>query len=240
MFIYDSHCHLEYISNLKKHNIYALIPAITLKETDELNNIRKNHIEYKIGFGLHPWYIESYPDIEIFKKDLIDAINKYQPDFIGEIGLDYLKPNQDKQKEYFICQLLIAKKFNLPVVIHCVHAYNDIITLLKKYKIAKGIIHAFNANSKIAKQLTDIGLILGIGGLIAKNTQINQCINSIALNKIALESDAPFMPAFNKKESRVEDLFLYAQIIANKYNISLIDLINQSNSNINSLFIKRN
>lgn len=240
MFIYDSHCHLEYISTLKEHKINALVPAITLEDTIKLHHLREKHTIYKIGFGVHPWYVSNYPDIEILKTNLIDEINKYKPDFIGEIGLDYLKPNLEIQKEYFICQLLIAKKFNLPVVIHCVHAYNDIITLLKQHKIAKGIIHAFNANSTIANQLTTLGLTLGIGGLIAKNTQINQCINSITLNKIVLESDAPFMPAFNKQKSNIGDLFLYAQIIANKNNMNLIDLIKQSNTNINALFTKRN
>ena len=230
MLIHDSHCHLESIQNFSPQ--FCLIPGINLNDIQELYTARCQYPGIKIGFGLHPWYISD--NVESLMHTLVDGIKKFKPDFIGEIGLDYLKPLRELQKELFTQQLAIANDFNLPVVIHCVQAYNDVVRMLSRHH--RGIIHAFNANAEMARQFIARGFLLGIGSMIDKNSKIAHSIKDIDLDHIVFESDAPFMPAFGRTKSASSDTFLYAQITAKKLNINLIDLIEQSNNNLQLLF----
>lgn len=229
MYIIDSHCHLEHIRNLKLHTP-AVIPGVNLDNIKELITLRNNYSKYKIGFGIHPWFVssDSISKMPLLKKQ----IEIYKPNFIGEIGLDNFKPNFLLQEEVFINQLKLAKEFNLPVIIHAVKAYNEVLTLLKKFKINRGIIHGFNANAMIADQFIKQGFLLGIGSLILQQSIINKNVVNIPLTKIVLESDAPFMPTLNKAASTSNDTFLYAQILQQKYKLSLFAIIRQSNSNL--------
>lgn len=236
MQVYDSHCHLESI-NLDKKPELAIVPGVNLQDISKLVELRALHPEYKVGFGIHPWFING--DLTKTIDQLSEAIIKFQPDFIGEIGLDYLKPDEELQKKYFIEQLKLSHKFNLPVIIHCVKAYNDVLSILKTYANNlpySGILHAFNANEIFAQQFTDLGLLLGIGSLVTQNSTILKKLDKICLSSIVLESDAPFMAAFGKNISSSDDTFLYAQIAAKKLDINLIDLINYSNNNLLHLF----
>lgn len=235
MLVYDSHCHLESVLKLEYPESFALIPGVNLNDAPDLVNIRLKYPQYKIGFGLHPWYIDNLVDVG---NKLRILVKQYQPDFIGEIGLDYLKPNKDLQQFVFKEQLKIALEFNLPVIIHCVRAYNDVLMLLKRQKINCGIIHAFNDRASTAKQFTDLGFLLGIGSLITKESKIAKDIKNININHIVFESDSPFMPTFNKSYSEIKDTFLYAQIAAKKLELNLIDLCLCANNNLKHLFRK--
>ncbi len=236
MLIYDSHCHLDYIATLSIHDTPKLIPAVTLTDNLILAQLKQKFPQYKIGFGIHPWYINPHLDIVDLVSKLEQDIENSKPDCIGEIGLDYTKPHLELQLALLQKQLELAKFYNLPVIFHCVKAYNDLLRIIKQYKINCGIIHGFNNNITIARQFTELGFFLGIGGLIYKKSKIQSCLSRINLNTIILESDAPFMPINGKNISKSDDAFLYAQIAAKLYNMNLIDLINYSNNNFLRLF----
>jgi TatD DNase family protein len=263
-YIYDSHCHLEYIETLSHHQNMAIIPGVNLKDAAKLVELRKQYPIYKIGFGLHPWFIDDYmreqqtctltkltqeavsfrrkPESIIIKKQLVSQelsllIRANKPDFIGEIGLDKYKDNFERQIEIFELQLCVAKEFSLPVIIHCVKAYNEVLSIIKKYNINRGIIHGFNANEKIAREFYTQGLLLGIGANITKASLIARSIKNIPVQYIVLESDAPYMPAFGQPISTSADCFLYAQVLSHIKNINLIDVITQSNQNVINLCV---
>lgn len=236
MLVYDSHCHLDYIQQLSIHDTPALIPGVTLDDNTQLIKLRNKHPVYKIGFGIHPWFIDPLLDIDELMCKLDDDIKHLKPDCLGEIGIDYNKPHLELQKKLFIRQLELAKQYNLPVIIHSVKAYSDILGILKQLKIRRGIIHAFNANIIIAHEFTKLGFLLGIGSLISQDSQIRRCITEISLENLVMESDAPFMPLHGQSASVSSDTFLYAQLAAKRLDINLIDLINQANSNLLNLF----
>lgn len=263
MLVYDSHCHLQAInsevSNAAQHGI-SLIPACNLDEIPQLIELRSQYpSKYKIGFGIHPWYIDSSIKNSIDNNKnsiennglenqqidyLIAAIDKFKPDFIGEIGLDYLKPHPELQRKLFTRQLILAQELNLPMVLHSVKAYNDVLAIIKhsfrksaKLGNIRGILHGFNANAAVAKQFTDLGLFLGIGSMVAKPiSKLSSNLKQLAIDRLVFESDAPFMPAFSQTKSQSSDTFLYAQLVAQQLDINLIDLINISNYNVLSLF----
>ena len=236
MLVYDSHCHLEYIRKLAIHNIPALIPGVNLADNQPLARLRAVHPKYKIGFGIHPWYVTPDTNVNSLLLHLRANVEKYQPDCIGEIGLDYIKPSPDIQNELFIRQLQLAAEFNLPVILHCVHAYNEVLKAIKDLNIKRGIIHGFNANSSIAEAFMRQGFFLGIGSLITRTSKIKSCLPSLPPEYLVMESDAPYMPAWHKTASTSSDTFLYAQIAARELNVNLIDFINTSNANFLRLF----
>lgn len=277
MLLYDSHCHLESISGNPPYTKLALVPGCNLSEISQLVMLRLKHPQYKIGFGIHPWFIDEDRGIEEQMVCLSDAVAEFKPDFIGEIGLDYWKPNHQLQQQLFKQQLLLALQLKLPVVIHSVKAYNDVLFILKEclhdYSVLTdrlkrdfnnkcstvvaqgrgrlnygqknsytsmmwGIVHGFNSNSIIARQFTELGLLLGIGSIVTKKSKLLLNLERLPLEHMVFESDAPFMPGFGRGQSASSDSFLYAQIVAKQLNVNLIDLINCSNSNVLNLFRK--
>ncbi len=227
MFCYDALCH--FAANIKPNKL-TIITTTDFNNIQKLATLRNQYPKAKIGFGIHPWFVQNNS-----VEELKTLITQYKPDFIGEIGLDYLYPDAKLQQQIFTAQLNLAKEFNLPVIIHSIRAYNDVLKILKTYNI-RGIIHGFNSNSIIAKEFTNLGFLLGIGNNISKNSKITQSIKDIGISNLVFESDAPFSSCFNKKTSISDDTFLYAQMVANKLDINLIDLIEYSNSNLQNLF----
>ena len=236
MLVYDAHCHLEAVNQNDCLPRIAVVASAKLDEITKLVKLRNSISSYKIGFGIHPWYVD---EVNNTINQLEIALNDYKPDFIGEIGLDYTKPNIELQKEIFSAQLKLANEFHLPVVIHCVRAYNDVLSILKtKCNLGvNGIIHAFNANVTVANQFIDLGFLLGIGRSII-NGKILKSIHEIDSSSLVFESDAPFSAGFGNVSTKISDTFLYAQIVAKKLNINLIDLIDCSNNNVLNLFRK--
>ena len=237
MFVADSHCHLEALTLISNYQQRVLIPSIKLDDAKSLYLYRTRYQNAKIGVGLHPWFIDDIKNKQELYKKLEILIIQYKPDFIGECGLDYYKPNIELQRQYLEVHLEMANKYNLPIILHCVKAYSDLIAMLKEYTPQGGIVHAFSASLDIANELIKQNMLLGIGSIITKpQNKLVSIINKIPRNKIVVESDAPFMPMHNCAYSTPNSTFLYAQILAKTQNINLIDCIGIVNNNLNSIF----
>jgi len=119
---------------------------------------------------------------------------------VGEIGLDYYyKPKgtakkekfKQKQKEVFIQQLELAEELNLPVIIHCRMAHQDVSEILKKKKL-KGVIHCFVGTWEEAQKYLDLGFYIGLNGIIDK-VDLKEVIEKTTLDKILVETDCPYL-----------------------------------------------
>ncbi|MCH8741792.1 TatD family hydrolase [Patescibacteria group bacterium] len=139
---------------------------------------------------------------------------------IGEIGLDYyykpktknkLEQFKQKQKETFLKQFNLAKELNLPVILHCRVAHNDLIhTLNTKYQLQdsafSGVIHCFTGNLEQTQKFLELGFYIGLNGLILKNVPALpdpvEIINQIPLERILLETDSPYLTPPQAKEER--------------------------------------
>lgn len=114
---------------------------------------------------------------------------------IGEIGLDYHygKDDIEEQKSLFRKQLKIAEKYNLPVVIHSRDATEDTMNILKEYKVV-GDMHCFSGSVETAKEYISMGYKIGIGGVVTfKNSNLYKVVESIGIDNILLETDAPYL-----------------------------------------------
>jgi TatD DNase family protein len=172
--------------------------------------------------GLHPMHIESFHaegedyDFqtrgEVFNYDIYEKLAKFEKAVaIGEIGLDYyhvealenLEDFKKKQKEALWQELLLARRLDLPVILHCRQAHDDMIDLIKDFRkeyselmpVNKpwGVVHCFSGDEDRAWQYFNFGLIISFTGLITFSKQWDDLIRRLPSDKFMIETDCPFM-----------------------------------------------
>jgi TatD DNase family protein len=135
---------------------------------------------------------------------------------IGEIGLDYyykpktsakLEQFKAKQKEVFIAQLDLAKELNLPLILHCRMAHDDVIEILQSRSEKRGVIHCFTGTWKQAQKYMEMGFHLGINGIIFK-FNIDEVIKKAPLEKLLVETDCPYLTPAAEGQKRNEPIFI--------------------------------
>jgi len=178
------------------------------------------------AIGLHPIHLEEglvdnqeednaysfVPRYEVFDYGSYEKLAKFEKVVaIGEIGLDYyhLDPTKDvtavkkKQHEVFAQQLLLARSLDLPVIIHCRQAHDDLLEILQEFKKEYGhiipsdrpwgVIHCFSGDEDLAWKYFKLGLLISFTGLITFSKQWDDMIRKIPLDKIMIETDTPYM-----------------------------------------------
>ena len=245
----DTHCHLSkedyddielVIQNAKENGINKLIiSGCEKRNIDEAIEIANTYENVYLSLGFHPEEANN-----ITEEDLIEFKNKIKNNkkivAIGEIGLDYhyVKDNKEKQKELFKKMINIARENNLPVVVHTRDAFQDTYDILKEEK-ANGVIHCFSGNIDNAKMYTDLGLSLGIGGVLTfKNTNLKETIKNISLEKIVLETDSPYLAPEPKRGTKNEpkNVYYVALELAKLKDISLEKLSQITENNVKRIF----
>jgi len=223
MIITDTHTHLysevfdddrdEMIKRALNANIERFfIPAIDSSYTEAMFDLEKaypNNVH--LMMGLHPTSVK-----ENYKQELNHVIRHFQErEFVavGEIGIDlYWDTSTLKiQQDAFRQQIQLAKQYNLPIVIHCRDAFNEIFEILEEEKDEKlfGIFHCFTGTLEQAKRAISFNMKLGIGGVVTfKNGKINQFINQIDLKHIVLETDAPYLSPTPYRGKRNESSYI--------------------------------
>jgi TatD DNase family protein len=213
------------------------LPNCDLESWTDLKKLSTAYPDFVLPMiGLHPTYVkENYlKELAALKAE----IEQTKVLAIGEIGLDYYwdttfaAEQMDALKQQ--CQWALEK--GLWVDIHCRKAYADLIKTFKlpEFKELRGIIHCFSGDAREAKVLTDLGFLLGIGGVITyKNTTLFQDIKEIPLSHIVLETDAPYLSPvpFRGKPNSPKNIPLIAQKLADLFEISLTELVKQTNQN---------
>jgi TatD DNase family protein len=173
---------------------------------------------------------------------------------IGEIGLDYwykpktkkkLEEFKERQGEVFLKQLNLAKELNLPIILHCRIAHDDLLKLLElqvsSYKL-QGVIHCFTGNRQQAQKYLDLGFYLGFNGLIFKKIEgapdWQEIIKKLPLEKILIETDAPYLTPPPFEGQRNEPLYVkyVAQKIAEIKNITFEEVAKITTQNAKALF----
>ena len=164
-----------------------------------------------VSFGIHPHDAQHASDEDFIK--LEELIEAHKCIAVGEIGLDYhydLSP-RDTQREIFIRQLDIAVKHNKPVIIHCRSAYEEMITLLKKYgNLPKGVLHCFSGTPEEAKIYVEMGFLLGIDGPVTypKSDKLRQTVQETDISKLLAETDCPYLSPQKYRGKRNEPSYI--------------------------------
>ncbi len=248
MFI-DTHCHLSkddysdidiVINAARENEVKFLIicgcDKEGIKEAIELAD-KYNNILLSIGY--HPSEASEVSDIDLEELEQLLKNNK-KVVAVGEIGLDYHwdKENKEAQKTLFKKQIEIAKRLNLPVVIHSRDAFQDTYDILKEAK-HRGVIHCFSGNLENAKMYIGIGFYLGIGGVVTfKNTNLKETLKEIPIDRIILETDSPYLAPTPHRGEQNEPKYipLIADEVGKIYKISIDNLQEIIKKNTEKIF----
>lgn len=223
MIITDTHTHLyseafdedrkDVIARALELNVSRFfIPAIDSTYAEAMFQLEKAYPENVfLMMGLHPTHVK-----ENYKREL-----KYVEDMlaqrpfcaIGEIGIDLYwdKSTLAMQQEAFTYQIKLAKRYKLPIVIHCREAFDEIFEVLNQEKSEDlfGIFHCFAGNLQQAHQAISYNMKLGIGGVATfKNGKIDQFLNQIDLKHIVLETDSPYLAPVPFRGKRNESAYI--------------------------------
>jgi len=222
MILIDVHAHLDWkdfeselddiVKRAENAGVKVIISAgIDSKSNKKVLEIAEKYEIVKAALGLYP------PDalaretnselISEFKSDINSHVdeelkfietNKDKIIAIGEIGLDFLSKKSDLklQMETFVKQLKLAKKLDLPVIVHSRKAEADVVNILEKEGMKKVVMHCFCGKKRLIKKAIELGWYFSIPTNVVKSQQFQDMVEMIPLQQILTETDSPFLSPY--------------------------------------------
>ena len=198
----DAHLHLtdkrirpeEVIASAKLKGVDGFLScSANPDEWQTLKALLKSHSEVIGFFGVHPWYVN---DISNNWQVTLESLLKENPKAgVGEIGLDKIKPDYEKQKGMFVEQLELAIKYKRIATIHSVKAHEDVLAILKQYKksLPPLVLHSYSAPVSFIKPFAELGCYFSISPFILKKDEKDaaELLLSIPEDRLLIETDAP-------------------------------------------------
>lgn len=259
----DTHCHIdeeafapdreEVIARQQQSGVQAMVvPGVNVASIETVLNVCHAHPGFCYpALGLHPEDVKA--DWREQLATIETAIRAHREELvaIGEIGLDYYwdKTFKEEQKEVLRRQLLLARELNLPVILHNREATEDILTIVKEVG-GRGVFHCYSGSKETAEIILKMGFYLGIGGVLTfKNSKLSETLRELnqseiknqqseILNRLLLETDAPYMAPTPHRGERNESRFmaLVAERLAQVLNVSVDEIIEATSANARQLF----
>lgn len=275
---FDTHSHInteafaldadKVIKRALDHHTSVVIIGTDYKSSKKaLDQANKYESGVWAAIGLHPQSLQSYLEetadgqkeipAEKFNFDMYATLAKFPKTVaIGEIGLDYawretdtnLLAIKNEQKTVLIEQLKLARRFDLPAIIHCRQAHDDLLPLLQTFRqehkdlLPKdrpwGVIHCFSGDENLAWQYFNLGLIISFTGLITFSQRWDELIRKVPSDKIMIETDSPYMTPEPHRGKRNEPLLVrfVAERIAEIRGVSVEKIAEMTTANAKLLF----
>ncbi len=246
--IFDTHSHYddecfnedraELLNSIHSSGVTSIVTCGCDIETTEFSKSLSEKFDFVYyAAGFHPESLEgaSLNDLEIIEK----LAKQEKCVAIGEIGLDYhwLTSSKEVQKEFFVSQIELAQKLNLPVIVHDREAHGDTLEILKQTKPA-GVVHCFSGSAEMANEIIRLGMYIGLNGVVTfKNARKSlEVVKTIPLERLVLETDCPYLAPEPHRGKRNDSS--YIPFIAEKIG-KLLDMDAQKILNITSENAKR-
>ena len=253
----DSHCHLDgeefaqdradVVQRAREAGYKAIfLPAIDVATCHTVLDVCAQYPGYCYPMlGLHP------EEVRADWRDQLLAIGNLLLDkrqtliAIGEVGLDYYwsREYEHEQLEAFEEQVRWAVELQLPLMIHCRKAQNEMVAIIKKYaqELVGGVFHCFTGNEQEARQLLEFSqFVLGIGGVLTfKKSHLPETLAAVVpLDRIVLETDAPYMAPVPMRGQRNESAFVRHVMtrLAETYGVTEDEICRQTNENVQKVF----
>ncbi len=181
-----------------------VVPAVTVNKFPALLKLAQQHDKVAYTLGLHPYYIDQHvaEDLEFLARSLKDsgAVG------VGECGLDYHIKDTDRAKQnmFFEAQVILAKHFDLPLILHVRGAVDAVFSVLKKHDYFKAVMHSFNGSIEQAQQIVESGVYLGFGPAACnpKAVKLRAVLQSVPIQSLVIETDAPDQPFYDRYGER--------------------------------------
>lgn len=249
----DTHCHLDgeefaddleqVVARAREAGVQAIgVPGIDLKSCATVMALCRRYPDYCFPMlGLHP---------EEVKDDWKDVLNAIAPQLrevvaIGEVGLDFYwsREFENAQLQAFEEQVKWSVETRLPLMIHCRKAQNELVAILKRYKddLPGGVFHCFTGNTIEAQELLQFDrFVLGIGGVLTfkKSKLPETLLEAVPLERIVLETDAPYMAPVPMRGQRNEPAFVanVMRKLAEVYGVSEETVDEVTTGNVQRIF----
>lgn len=254
MFFIDTHSHIyleqfnddrkDVVSRAVKEGVSKIfLPNIDSSTTSDMLELCNEYPDNCFPMmGLHPCSVK-----EDFKNEIAhieEELAKRTFYAIGEIGIDLYwdKSFLKEQQEAFRLQCALAKKHNLPIVIHVRDAFDEIFDLMDELNDENlyGIFHCFSGNAEQAQRIIAYGnFMLGIGGVVTfKNAKLDEALVNVPLKYLVLETDAPYLTPAPFRGKRNEPAYIpyIAKKLAEIYGVSVEEIAQQTTENATTVF----
>lgn len=253
MIITDTHTHLySEAFNEDRNEMIAraiakgvnrfFVPAIDSSYTSSMYELEKSYPDNVfLMMGLHPTHVK-----ENFKEELAhvkEQLENRKFFGVGEIGMDLYwdKTFLKEQQEAFVMQIRIAKKYKLPIVIHCRAAFDEVFEILEQEKDEElfGIFHCFTGTLEQANRAISFGMKLGIGGVVTfKNGKIDEFLDQISITHIVLETDSPYLAPVPYRGKRNQSVYIIRVLekLASIYKLSEEEIARITTKNSKEIF----
>lgn len=206
----DTHCHLDAAefeadrdavrAQARAQGVqHLVIPAVTLAHAKAVRQLAHQHGD-SYALGIHPLYTPQAGDGDVVALERLLEQHRHDPHLVavGEVGLDYFVPGLDaaRQEQFYRAQLQLARRFDLPVILHVRRSADRLLKGLRALPVQGGIVHAFNGSLQQAQAFIALGFKLGFGGALTyeRALQLRRLALELPLEALVLETDAPDMP----------------------------------------------
>jgi len=251
----DSHCHLifdnfnqdidQVAQRWRDKGVKKLLHAcVELADIPKIKKIANQFSEIYYSVGLHPLDSEKWDsNSKLILKNAVQ--NDKRIVAIGELGLDLFKShNLDNQMSALLPQMELAVELDLPVIIHCRDAANEMIKLCKKLSknkmCPKGVLHCWSGTPEEMKEFLDLGFYISFSGIVTfpKASDIHHCARLVPANKYLIETDSPFLAPVPFRGKRNEPAFVesVAKAMASIRSCDLETIALESTQNAEDLF----
>ena len=250
-FIFDSHAHYDadwfdedrdaVLSALPEQGVCAVVQCATDPDSIQKSLALAEQYPYvRVAVGIHPEFVSRATP------DWLDAVRSAAAHpavcAIGEIGLDYYwEDNAPRAVQLDWCrrQIELALELDLPVIFHDREAHEDTFNLLRELK-PRGVVHCFSGSAEMARQITDLGMYVGLGGATTfKNARKPvEVAAALPADRLLLETDAPYMAPVPCRGKRCDSAMIAhtAARIAEIRGVEVDTLLEQTRQNANTLF----
>lgn len=223
--MFDSHCHPQFpqydqdrekiIKRAQEAGVKMVAVGTDLEMSKKAVELAEQYENVWASVGLHPNdNLDAVLDLEKYHQ--LAAHPKVVA--IGEVGLDYYRTTGDdliaKQKDRFIKFLELARETGKPLILHCRDAYTEMREMLGAAETlfsgaaVRGVLHSFTSTWELAKKFLDLGFYLGLNGIITFTDQYNETIKKVPLERLLLETDAPYLAPVPHRGKRNEPAYL--------------------------------
>jgi len=217
----DSHCHLDadafdadrdaVIARAQAAGVEGqVVPATHADAWPRLRDVCASAPGLYPAYGLHPTFLGHHRPGHL--EDLAGWIERERPVAVGECGLDYYIDGLDReaQQAFFDGQLELARQHDLPVIVHARRAVEAVIISIRRVGGLRGVVHSFAGSPEQARQLWDLGFLVGLGGPVTyeRARRLRRLAAGMPLEYLLLETDAPDQPDVNNRGGRNEPALL--------------------------------
>lgn len=250
--IFDSHAHYNseqfnedrdgVINKIKDKSVIGVMNCGTDVQSskDTINLCEKYDIFYG-AVGIHP--SDAFNIDEKIMEEIKEMAKHHKIKAIGEIGLDYYweeNPSKEEQKEVFRKHMRLARELNMPVIIHDRDSHADTLEILKEFPDVTGVVHCFSGSKEMAIECVKLGYYIGVTGVVTfKNAKkIIEVVDAISLDRLLVETDAPYMAPVPMRGKRNESDYIEYVIekIAEIKNISSVEVSEKTIENTKKIF----